>query len=166
MLLLLPPSETKRDGGTPESRLALNELSFPALAAPRRRAIAAMRTLARDPVAMGRALKLGATQAAELTRNRRLTTSPVMPAIDRFDGVLYDALDAASLPDTARRFAAEHVAIASALFGLVGALDPIPAYRLSHDSRLPGLPLGALWRVVLPAARPGVIAVASGREAS
>lgn len=29
------------------------------------------------------------------------------------------------------------------------ALDPIPAYRLSHDSRLPGIALGRLWRAPL-----------------
>ncbi len=146
MLLLLPPSETKRDGGAPGTRLDLAALSFPALATPRRRAIAAVRTLARNPSAMVEALKLGATQASEVARNRRLTTSPVMPALDRFDGVLYDTLDAATLPPAAREFAAGRLVIASALFGLVGALDPIPAYRLSHDSRLPGIPLGRLWR--------------------
>ncbi|HXR43784.1 MAG TPA: peroxide stress protein YaaA [Pseudolysinimonas sp.] len=146
MRLLLPPSETKRDGGTPGTRLDLTALSFPALTAPRRRSIAAVRALARDPDAMAVALKLGATQASEVARNRRLTTSAVMPAIDRFDGVLFDALDAATLTPAAREFAGEHLVIASALFGLVGALDPIPAYRLSPDSRLPGLPLGRLWR--------------------
>ena len=35
--------------------------------------------------------------------------------------------------------------IHSALFGLVRAGDPIPAYRLSHDSRLPGIGLRRLW---------------------
>ena len=50
-----------------------------------------------------------------------------------------------------RAFAGRHVAIASAAFGLTAALDPIPAYRLSHDSRLPGLSLGRLWRAPLAA---------------
>ena len=45
-----------------------------------------------------------------------------------------------------RAFAGRHVAIASAAFGLSAALDPLPAYRLSHDSRLPGVALGRLWR--------------------
>ena len=38
----------------------------------------------------------------------------------------------------ARTAAAETVVIHSALFGLLRADDAIPAYRLSHDSRLPG----------------------------
>ncbi len=107
--------------------------------------VRAVRALAKDPDAMAAALKLGARQRDEIDRNRRITTSPTLPAIDRFIGVLYDALDAPSLPSAARDRAASSVAIASALFGLVGALDPIPAYRLSADSRLPELPLKAHW---------------------
>ncbi|AYF98802.1 YaaA family protein [Protaetiibacter intestinalis] len=145
MLILLPPSETKREGGEPGSRLALGRLSFPGLAAARRTALVALEELAKDPEASAVVLGLGPTQAHEAERNRRIRRSPVMPAIDRYDGVLYDALDAATLPDAARAFAQEHVAIASALFGLTRALDPIPAYRLSAGSRLPGLRLKQLW---------------------
>jgi cytoplasmic iron level regulating protein YaaA (DUF328/UPF0246 family) len=35
--------------------------------------------------------------------------------------------------------------IQSALLGPVGGLDPIPAYRLSHDSKLPGVHLAKTW---------------------
>ena len=59
--------------------------------------------------------------------------------------MLFDALDAAHLSEAGRAFAAEHVVIQSALFGPVGALDPIPGYRLSHSSALPGLRLPATW---------------------
>ncbi len=145
MLILLPPSETKREGGIEGSRLAVRELGFPRLAAARRSALRALEELSADlPSAMA-ALKLGATQAGEAERNRRIRRSPVLPAIDRYDGVLYDALDALTLPEAAREFAHGHLAIASALFGLTRGLDPIPAYRLSADSRLPGLRLRELW---------------------
>jgi len=92
------------------------------------------------------ALGLGATQRDEVDRNRAVRSSPVMPALDRYTGVLYDAVDAASLSIDERAFAADHVVIHSALFGLLRADDPIPAYRLSHDSRLPGVSLRTLWR--------------------
>jgi cytoplasmic iron level regulating protein YaaA (DUF328/UPF0246 family) len=69
-----------------------------------------------------------------------------MPAIERYTGVLYDALDVGTLTAPERAFIGEQVAIHSALFGLLGADDPIPAYRLSHDTRLPGLPLKKAWR--------------------
>lgn len=144
MLLLLPPSETKRDGGT-GAPLDLAALSFPELTEARRRALAAVAELSSDLDAARRALKLGPSSAAEAQRNLVLATSPTMAAIDRYDGVLYDALDAATLPAAARRFAGRHVAVASALFGVTGALDPLPAYRLSHDSRLPGLTMRRLW---------------------
>lgn len=146
MQLLLPPSETKRDGGAAGSALDLDLLGFPGLTAPRRRMLAAIRSLAQNRKTMAAALKLGPTQLFEIDRNRALRHSALLPAIDRYTGVLYDALGADSLSASARVFAAEHVTIQSALFGLLRAGDPIPAYRLSHDSRLPGLPLGAAWR--------------------
>jgi uncharacterized protein len=145
VLLLLPPSETKRDGGEPGTSLDLAALGFPELTKPRRTAISALRRLSRTKRAAMEGLKLGATQADEIQRNRDLLVSPTMPALDRFDGVLYDALAAPTLSTEARRFAGEHVVIASALFGLVRAGDPVPAYRLSPDSRLPDLSLKRHW---------------------
>lgn len=151
MLILLPPSETKRDGGDPSRALNLSTLSFPQLTRARRTAIDATRRLAADRDASMAALKLGATQASEVARNRTILRSPVMPALDRYDGVLYEALDAASLTAAQRAWAGDRVAIASAAFGLTMALDEIPAYRLSHDSRMPGLSLARLWREPLAA---------------
>lgn len=152
MLILLPPSETKREGGTEGSRLDLGALGFPQLTADRRQALSGLGELSSELSAAIAALKLGPTQAHEAERNRRVRRSPVMPAIDRYDGVLYDALDAATLTADAREFAHSHLAIASALFGLTRALDPIPAYRLSADSRLPGLRMKAHWGAVVSSA--------------
>jgi Uncharacterized protein conserved in bacteria len=158
VLVLLPPSETKRDGGS-GAPLDLSALSFPELTPARREALAAVKALSRNLSAAAGMLRLGPASAGEAAKNRVLETSPTMPAIDRYDGVLFDELDAASLPEAARRFAGENVAIGSALFGVVGALDPIPAYRLSHDSRLPGTTLRKLWAPLagVLAARPGLL---------
>ena len=160
MLILLPPSETKRDGGDGPP-LDLATLSFPALTAARRQTLAAVKVMSRNLSAAAGMLKLGPASSAEAARNRVLATSPTMAALDRYDGVLFDELDAAALPADARRFAGEHLAIGSALFGVTGALDPIPAYRLSHDSRLPGtVTLGRIWKAPLAAelaARPGLL---------
>lgn len=146
MLILLPPSETKRDGGAAGTSLDLAALSFPALAAARRSVSVELRKLSGNLTTMAAALKLGAGQQHELLRNREVRTSPTMPAVDRYTGVLYDALDAGTLPADAREFAARHLVVHSALFGLVRATDEVPAYRLSHDSRLPSLPLKKVWR--------------------
>ena len=73
-----------------------------------------------------------------------------MPAIHRYTGVLYDALDAESLTGAAATRAMARLAIGSALFGLLRAEDRIPAYRLSAGSKLPGRPgLATRWRPVL-----------------
>ena len=146
MLLILPPSETKRDGGAEGSSLNLDSLGFARLTPQRDTALTALTDLSRSVEKSTTALKLGKTQRFEIDRNRELRTAPVLPAIDRYTGVIYDALGADTLSPAARAFAADHLAIGSALFGLLRASDPIPAYRLSHDSRLPDLPLGKLWR--------------------
>lgn len=146
MQLLLPPSETKRDGGVDGSHLRLGALSFPALRAPRRAALHALRELSADPVAAAVALGLGPTQGAELERNRRVERSPVLPAIERYTGVLYDGIGLDGLDAASRAYGDRTLLIHSALFGVLRAGDPIPAYRVSHDSRLPGLRLPAHWR--------------------
>jgi cytoplasmic iron level regulating protein YaaA (DUF328/UPF0246 family) len=150
VLLLLPPSETKRDGGE-GAPLEVSALAYPRLAARRRTLLRAVARLARDPEAMSAALKLGPRQSAEIARNAAVRKSPTMPAIDRYTGVLYDALDATTLSEAARVRAAETVRVHSALLGPVAGLDPIPAYRLSHDSRLPELPLKAHWAAAVAA---------------
>ena len=145
MLILLPPSETKRDGGITGSSLDLGALSFASLSRSRRAAIAGLRSVSKTLAGSMAALKLGSTQRFEIERNRALSTSPVTPAIERYTGVLYDALDVASLDADARAFVSANVVIHSALFGLVRADDPLPAYRFSHDSRIPGTSLSKLW---------------------
>jgi cytoplasmic iron level regulating protein YaaA (DUF328/UPF0246 family) len=146
MLILLPPSETKRDGGAfPSlSEGGLEELSFPGLNPVRKKVAAALTSLSRQPAEALEVLKLSTKQSNEVVRNREVLTSPGMPAIDRYTGVLYDGLAASNLPDAAREFLRDNIVIQSALLGPVGALDPIPAYRLSFDSRLPRLAAGTL----------------------
>ena len=156
MLLVLPPSETKRDGGAEGSALELGALGFSELTVPRRGVLAALRSLSRSVGASNAALGLGPTQRFEIDRNRALNSAPVLPAMDRYTGVLYDGFGADSLTAEERSFAGGHVAVQSALFGLLRASDPIPAYRLSHDSRLPGLSLRRHWG-------PAVAAVLAGR---
>ncbi len=145
MLILLPPSETKRDGGAAGTSLDLSLLGFASLGKSRRAVIAALRKLARNQKAMAAALHLGPALHFEVARNRAVGSSPTLPALDRYTGVLYDALDAQSLSADARSFADRHLLIHSALFGLLRAGDPIPAYRLSHDGRLPELRLKRVW---------------------
>ena len=146
MFILLPPSETKRPGGGGLSLAAEWKLSFPELDETRNQLAHALRDLANDPVAMAKALKLGHKQQHEVGVNAELFDSPTMPALERFTGVLYDAVDIDTIDKRGREFLNSRVLIQSALFGLVRATDHIPAYRLSFDSRLPGIPpLKNIW---------------------
>jgi cytoplasmic iron level regulating protein YaaA (DUF328/UPF0246 family) len=96
------------------------------------------------------ALGLSERQGDEVARNAVLRSSPTMPALSRYTGVLYDALDVPGMTKTEVRRAAGRLCVASALFGLVRGSDPVPAYRLSAASSLPSVgPLGALWRPCL-----------------
>ena len=143
MLILLPPSETKRGGGQ-GAPIDFGALSFSPLNPVRERLVSVLESLPDDDAV--RALKLGPRQIGELARNRTLRSSPTMPALARYTGVLYDALDADTLGARQLSFAAEHVLVQSALFGLLRAGDGIPAYRLSAGSRLPGVgPLRRVW---------------------
>ncbi len=127
MLIVLPPSETKAPGGEMDGI----DVSFPALDPVRAKIMDDLAALSVDD--MMTALKLPATKRDEAAENLELRTAPVMPAIYRYTGVLYDALDASSLPSSSLG----HLAIGSALFGVVRAGDTIPRYRLSGGSKLP-----------------------------
>ncbi|BBZ04400.1 hypothetical protein MCHIJ_38370 [Mycolicibacterium chitae] len=149
MIVLLPPSETKRVGGEGPP-LRTTSLSFPALNPLRDNLVDELVALAADPDASRRALGLSPKQDAEIERNAALRTSPTAPAILRYTGVLYDALDIESLSAAARSRADARLAVGSALFGLLRADDAVPAYRLSASSKLPGQPtLASRWRPVL-----------------
>ncbi|MCZ2827500.1 peroxide stress protein YaaA [Modestobacter sp. VKM Ac-2986] len=149
MLVLLPPSETKHPGGD-GAPLDLAALTAPELTPVREQLVGAVVDLAADVPAARAALGLSAAQDDEVARNAVLRTSPTMPAIERYTGVLYDALDVRSLTRAQRARAARRLAVGSALFGVVRAEDAVPAYRLSAGSALPGLPtLRALWKPVL-----------------
>src|SRR5699024_4616607 len=149
VLLLLPPSETKAPGGD-GAPLAFDALSLPELNPVRRKIADALVELADDVPASMTALGLSARQTDEVERNAELYRAPTMPALQRYTGVLYDALEAGGFDTTQWSRAGSRLAVASALFGLLGPDDPIPAYRLSGNSTLPALgPLRTLWRPAL-----------------
>jgi uncharacterized protein len=149
VIVLLPPSETKRDGGDGPP-LRLDELGSPVLGPLRAWLVGDLVALAADRPACRGALKLSAKQDGEIERNAALLYSPTLPAINRYTGVLYDALDFESLSRAAASRARGRLAVGSALFGLLRADDQVPAYRLSATSKLPGRPtLTARWKPVL-----------------
>ena len=159
VIVLLPPSETKRAGGDGPP-LTIDALSSPALHPLRAALVDELVALSADRETCRRALGITAAQDSEIDRNAALFTSGTLPAIDRYTGVLYDALDVGSLRGATAARARARLAVGSALFGLLRADDPIPAYRLSAGSKLPGQPtLAARWR---PALEPVLADIAAG----
>ena len=124
------------------------QLSFSAQNPVRSALLQQVVELSADETAALSALKLGPRGAPEVQRNQEVLRSPVMPALERYTGVLFDALGFHDLEPEARAWVEDTVAVFSALFGLLRAFDPIPAYRLSFDSKLSGGPLAAQWAQV------------------
>ncbi|MBE7162789.1 MAG: peroxide stress protein YaaA [Williamsia herbipolensis] len=143
--VLLPPSETKREGGDTTRTLDLGALSFPELTGERVAVIAAARSVSSDESTARTALKLGPKSVAERLRNLSLEAAPTLPALERYTGVLYDPIRVADADTATRTWWDEHVVVQSAMFGPLRAGDRIPAYRLSHDSRLGALRLATVW---------------------
>ena len=119
-LILLPPSEGKAPGGDGPPWQA-GSMAVAGLDPQRRALLAAAPPGVVDP------------------------RGPTLAAIERYTGVLYRELDAASLRGQARRRLERDVLVVSGLWGLVAPGDPIPAYRLKMSARLPGIGRLAPW---------------------
>ncbi|MFD2421370.1 YaaA family protein [Amycolatopsis pigmentata] len=170
MLVLLPPSETKAPGGDGPP-LDLDSLSFPELTPVRRKLADALVELASDVPSALRVLGLSPRQEDELARNATLWSAPALPALERYTGVLYDALGFGAFTRSQRGKAERRLAVASALFGIVRGADRIPAYRLSGGTSLPALgTLRGLWRPalepILENADPLIVDLRSGAYAA
>jgi cytoplasmic iron level regulating protein YaaA (DUF328/UPF0246 family) len=130
--------------------LDISALSWPVLNPVRAELVDDLVVLAADPPVCRQALGISTAQHAEIERNAALRTAPTLPALRRYTGVLYDALDVESLRSAEAARANARLAVGSALFGLLRPDDRIPAYRLSATSKLPGRPgLPARWRGTL-----------------
>ena len=106
MLILLPPSEKKK-AATSQEKFELSSLVF----------------------------------ASELTDTRSQTTSKhdssqTSPAIEIYDGVLFQGLNWKTLTAAEEKRANSKVLIVSALFGLVRPLDKIFSYKEKIDNKL------------------------------
>lgn len=134
MLVVLPPSETKALGGSTPAAPALDfsALSFASLNPIRREIAGDLVALSADGELAMATLKLGPRLADEVRANAELLSSPTMPALERYTGVLYDALTPSTLPAAGRA----RLAVGSALFGVIGGEDLIPHYRLSGTVKL------------------------------
>lgn len=145
MLLLLPPSETKRIGG---SNLTIEQvhLSYGQLNEARDLVLEDLLKLCKKKDLAAKVLKLSKKQLEEIDFNLAIKTAPTMPAYQRYEGTLYKAIDVESFSSHEVEQMRAHVLMQSALFGLISATDRIPWYRLSAGTVLPKVSLKKVWK--------------------
>lgn len=144
-LILLPPSEGKAPGGDGPP-LDWHGGRFGALGDARLEVREAVRHHMAQQGTAGRLLGVrGAHLERALAEWRHLDHAPTLPADARYTGVVWGALGLQSLAPGVRRRASSRIVVPSGLWGLVGASDAIPAYRLKMGARVAPLGLLAAW---------------------
>lgn len=135
MLFLLSPAK-KLDYDTP---LAVQEYTQPLFVEQAQELIEVLRTKSSEDIASLMSL----SQAlSDLNVERYAQWQPTFDlhnsrqAILAFNGDVYEGLDAVSLNKTQLKWAQEHVAILSGLYGVLRPLDLMQAYRLEMGTRL------------------------------
>ncbi len=137
MKILFSPSEGKMTGGELPP-LSLDTFSFPQCHKIRTDIMQRyMDFITRqDDTTLQKLIGVKKPEAIQILKEIDLFNDPTTKAIQRYNGVAYEYLDYASLPDDAQRFIDENVLIFSNLFGPIRAKDPIPYYKLKQGEKL------------------------------
>lgn len=121
ILFLLPPSEGKKTGGTPENTQTTFHFMYPFEIACE---------------ASEKDLKCSWKRYLEaLKLHHTIETWPVLSAIERYSWVMFKHIDYSSLPETAKDAFNHHVLISSWMWWLLSPRDLIPNYKLPITSR-------------------------------
>ena len=132
MKILFSPSETKYKGGRQESMLQDNFI-FPDLFEYRMGAVNKYQTFV-DNATDEQLAKLFGTKKSDVIEKYRqdIFKSPLLKAIQRYEGVAYDYLSYNNLEKSSQKYIDDNVLIFSNLFGVLKASDEIPDYKLKQ----------------------------------
>jgi cytoplasmic iron level regulating protein YaaA (DUF328/UPF0246 family) len=135
-LILLPPSEGKAPGGSGAS-LDLDTLSFSELNKTRELMIKSVGQLSGKPRVAQKVLGVKGV-ALETARgdNAAVNEAPTFPAIERYTGVMFDAIDYKSMDESSKNCFGQNTLIMSGLFGLIRPFDLIPTYKLKMGAKI------------------------------
>lgn len=149
-LILLPPSEGKASGGMGPP-ISLDSMSFPSLNTTRSLLIRALEEINNSQNSAQKLLGVkGKALLNAMSANSKIESSSTMPAIRRYTGVMYDAIDYDSLSKDQMKDFNDNVLIMSGLFGVVRPLDMIPGYKLKMGARLHnGKPCSTVWKPLI-----------------
>ena len=157
--ILLPPSEGKAPGGddcrnwidiAADCRLnAFREMDL-----PRRAVINALQASLSQPTDdLSKLFSVKGERLDEaIATNGKLPAGPLMPAINRYSGVMFDFLDYGSMAKAEQAAFDQHAILFSGLWGLLRPTDLIPDYKLKMDASLPSLgKVSAFWKPLVSA---------------
>jgi len=154
ILVLVPPSEAKTPGGTARANIGPFDA---ALGDDRRRVIEALIGALDSSDLRRREIMLNARgplmeRALESTRQLADERVPRLAAWQRYSGVVWSHLDAATLETSQRR----RILVPSSLYGVTTAEDRIADFRLKMNIGV--APLGTMSRFWKPKVTPAVAA--------
>jgi len=121
IIILIPPSEGKNEGGSSEKYKVKNDLV--------KNMISKLSSFKEDWEKI-LCVKGNALDKA-ISNNKNILFSPILPSIERYSGVVYKGIDYDSLKE--KKFFDKHVRIVSPVFGLLKPDDKIPNYKLKMD---------------------------------
>ncbi len=139
MKILLAPAEIKNEGGT-KSPLCKENFKFQELFTYQEEILKLyenhIHTLSLEELSQWFGLK----NLKEVEKYQQsVYTQPTMKAIQRYNGVAFDALEYASLPKQTQKYIDDNVILFSNLFGVLSASDLIPNYKYKQGAKLPNM---------------------------
>lgn len=137
MKILLAPAETKNSGGEGRSFCKEN-FSFPELFKNREEIFNIYEKLLEKSSLEELSKWFGLKKLDEVEKYKQsLKYKPTMKAINRYNGVAFDALDYENLDLNSQKYVDENVLLFSNLFGPILASDLIPDYKYKQGAKLP-----------------------------